>query len=117
MGVAGDCDLGFYGAMLAGLAGGLLSCLSYAKVQPLLERRGIHDTCGVNSLHGLPGILGAIVGIVVAPSAGFEGVGADSQTYALLTSLASALVFGLLAGFLMTQPLKRLGVAVPAAEL
>ena len=41
--------------------------------QPFLIRRlRIHDTCGVNSLHGLPGILAAIASSVSAALADFK---------------------------------------------
>lgn len=39
-------------------------CCSF---QPVLESKlKIQDTCGVHNLHGMPGVLGAIVGAVTA---------------------------------------------------
>ena len=41
--------------------------------QPWLIRRlKVHDTCGVNSLHGLPGILGAVAGTISSSIAGYK---------------------------------------------
>jgi len=50
----------------------------YLYVQPWLERRfGLHDTCGVHNLHGLPGLLGAVGGAVSAALAGDSHVAGD----------------------------------------
>merc|ERR1719428_1138509 len=109
--------------MLAGFAGGLVSCIGYSYVGSLLVKINIHDTCGVHNLHGMPGILGAIVGIIVTAmldngedlgsrdirgfqNANGEGIGADKQTIALLITIVMALACGTLAGFLMSVPLK-----------
>jgi len=142
MGVCGDMDLGLHGAMLSGFAAGALSCVGYTKLLPLLaDKLNIHDTCGVNNLHGMPGILGAIVGIIVTAmldngecgnmvagkcmdrvdTRGFKdsdgkGVGADKQAIALAITIAMALGCGTLAGFLMSVPLKKIGVFVPDSE-
>jgi len=64
------------GAIGIGCIAGLVSCFGYNYIQPALERRiKLHDTCGVNNLHGMPGILGALISAVVA------GVGAGSEVY------------------------------------
>jgi ammonium transporter Rh len=128
MGVAGDMEMGLHGAMISGFVAGALSCFGYAKVLPLLTKLNLHDTCGVNNLHGMPGILSGIIGIVVtamhgngdasSPGAhdtqGFVGIGADKQAFALLVTLGMALGCGTLAGILMTVPLRKAGIFVPA---
>lgn len=44
--------------------------------QPVLESKfRIQDTCGVHNLHGMPGILGAVVGIITAAAATPEAYG------------------------------------------
>jgi len=130
MGIAGDMEMGLHGAMISGFVAGALSCFGYAKVLPFLASLGVHDTCGVNNLHGMPGILGAVVSIIVtamhgngaADSAGphdtqgFVGIGADKQVYALLITLGMGLGCGTLAGFLMTVPLRKAGVFVPSEQ-
>jgi len=64
------------GAIGIGCLAGLLSCVGYNYVQPFLEKKiKLHDTCGVNNLHGMPGILGALISAVVA------GANANSEYY------------------------------------
>ena len=53
-------------ALLIGALGGILSAVGFIKIGPfLLEKIGLHDTCGVNSLHGMPGIFAAIISMFV----------------------------------------------------
>ena len=48
------------------IAGGI-STIGYNKVQPYLYRKfNLHDTCGVNNLHGIPGIIGGLSGAISA---------------------------------------------------
>ncbi|XP_067133254.1 LOW QUALITY PROTEIN: ammonium transporter Rh type B-like [Centruroides vittatus] len=55
-----------YGAMLVGLAASILSVFGYAFLKPLLARKlKIQDTCGVHNLHGLPGVMGGILGVIL----------------------------------------------------
>ena len=50
------------GALLVGVAAGVISVVGFAFLTPLLERLiGLGDTCGVHNLHGIPGILGGLV--------------------------------------------------------
>ena len=53
-------------ALAIGIAAGILSVVGYIKIQPALQRRlKLHDTCGVNNLHGMPGILAGVVSAIV----------------------------------------------------
>ena len=77
-----------FGAMIVGSIAGIVSVLGYRFLsvrifsliskeekdwfsfliaQPAINRSlGIHDTCGVHNLHGMPGILAGIVGAITA---------------------------------------------------
>jgi len=53
-------------AVVLGCLAGGLSVFGYTKVQPKLEVwLHLHDTCGVNNLHGMPSILATIASAVV----------------------------------------------------
>ena len=55
------------GAMLIGGVCGGVSVLGYYYVTPVLHSKfGVEDTCGIHNLHGMPGIIGAIVGMIVS---------------------------------------------------
>lgn len=43
-------------------------------VQPKLNKF-VHDTCGVNNLHGMPGIIGALAGVLFAGVATYDYYG------------------------------------------
>jgi ammonium transporter Rh len=90
-GVPADYDLGPAGALGLGLAAGVVSTLGYAKLN--LAKIGLSDTCGVNNLHGMPGILSAIVGI-----AAYEAV---DQILGLVVTLAFAIIGGILTGVIL----------------
>jgi len=52
----------YAGALLVGVAAGVISVVAFAFLTPLLERViGLGDTCGVHNLHGIPGVLGGLV--------------------------------------------------------
>ena len=49
--------------MIVGAFAGIISAIGFLKLSSFLEKRlNLHDTCGVNNLHGLPGIFGGIIG-------------------------------------------------------
>ena len=72
IGSAADMCWAPWQAMLIGCIGGLLSAVGFQKIGPFLsEHINLQDTCGVHSLHGMPGILAALISaIVVASSSG-----------------------------------------------
>jgi len=51
--------------MAVGLIAGALSTWGFNRVHGWLDDRGIHDTCGVHNLHGMPAIFGVLVVAVV----------------------------------------------------
>jgi len=54
------------GALLIGFFGGCVSTLCYEHLSSFLkEKLGIYDTCGVNNLHGIPGLLGGLISAAV----------------------------------------------------
>lgn len=67
-----------WAAFLAGSGTGAISALGYVWLQGKLEDVvGLHDTCGVNNLHGIPGIIGGVLSVIVCalPSASEETYG------------------------------------------
>lgn len=54
-------------AMAIGAIGGILSAIGFLKLSAFLkEKIALHDTCGVHNLHGLPGVLGGVIGAITA---------------------------------------------------
>lgn len=67
MGVCAIMNINPAVALAIGISAGVMSVLGYVHIQPFIERTiGLHDTCGVLNLHGLPSILGALYGFVAA---------------------------------------------------
>jgi len=55
-----------FGAMIVGFTAAIVSVVGYKYITPFMARKlRIHDTCGVHDLHGMPGVLAAIIGGVV----------------------------------------------------
>eukprot|EP01125_Pyxidicula_operculata_P006009 TRINITY_DN2101_c0_g1_i1.p2 TRINITY_DN2101_c0_g1~~TRINITY_DN2101_c0_g1_i1.p2 ORF type:complete len:472 (-),score=72.62 TRINITY_DN2101_c0_g1_i1:84-1499(-) len=70
VGCVADLMIEPYGAMLIGLMSGTISTVGYVKLTPILTKKiGLNDTAGINNLHGMPGILGALAGIFAALNA------------------------------------------------
>jgi ammonium transporter Rh len=72
-----------------GAMAGAVCMFSYSFIQErILKRFKIVDTCGVHNLHGLPGVFGGLMAILVVPGA----------ARAQLAGIAFTLVFALLTG-------------------
>lgn len=95
--IGATCNLVSPGlAFFIGLLGGSLSVVGYALVQPKLDGLlKITDTCGVHNLHGMPGLLGGLMVVLVVPGA------AVPQLVGIGCTLAVALVAGTVGGRLL----------------
>ncbi len=88
MGSAAALNMTPGGALAVGLAAGAISTCSFAYLGPFLERKlRLGDTCGVHSLHGIPGVIGGLV-------AGFAAMGQKGMAATLLPHGATGLQLG-----------------------
>lgn len=111
-GVAIGCAANFHmnpvNAIFIGFTAGLVSTLGYFFIQPFLfEKLGLHDTCGVHNLHGMPSIIGAVSTIVLAAYKQAEGRAHDTdifyghehgQWYRQLTGMIATIVCAIVGG-------------------
>jgi len=80
IGSSSDLVAASWVSILVGLMAGVISTLAFNKFWGwAYEKLGLHDTCGVNNLHGLPGIVGAIIGAISCGAAS-ETVYGDNLT-------------------------------------
>jgi ammonium transporter Rh len=81
-------------AFVIGILAGTLSTYGFAVLQPKVERivKGI-DTCGVQNLHGFPGILGGVSAMFVV-----EGIANHAQLMGIVVTLVVALSTGFVSG-------------------
>jgi len=67
VGACADMMLTPGGALIIGSLAGILSVCGFDYIGPFLqEKLNIHDTCGVNNLHGMPGLLGGLLSVLMA---------------------------------------------------
>jgi len=80
MGACADLIITPGPAVAIGAIAGLVSVCGFAFVQAWLEEKiGLHDTCGVNNLHGMPSIIGAVAAVIAAYEASFDTYGPDQM--------------------------------------
>ena len=80
VGSSADLVIGPSFSMLIGMIAGIVSTLGYNKLQPWLYKKyNLHDTCGVNNLHGIPGIIGGLSGAISAAFTSNELYGDNIQ--------------------------------------
>lgn len=70
------------GAIILGSVAGWLSVFGFTQVTPRVEKfLGLHDTCGVHNLHGMPSILGAMAACIIAAWAKVDAYGDEIKIY------------------------------------
>ncbi|KAJ8269850.1 hypothetical protein GJAV_G00107530 [Gymnothorax javanicus] len=105
VGTCADMSIGPFGAMLIGSVAGIISTLGFKYLSPILAASlGVQDTCGVHNLHGMPGILGGLAGIIATALGRKNNGQAPMQAAALASSLGCALVGGAVTGLIMKLP-------------
>ena len=65
--IGSSCDLlaSPAAALIIGSLAGIISAFGFLKLSPFLQKKiGLHDTCGVHNLHGIPGIMGGLIGSI-----------------------------------------------------
>jgi ammonium transporter Rh len=56
-----------FGALILGFITGIVSSFGFAYLSKILQGTiGLHDTCGVHNLHGMPGIIGGVASVFIA---------------------------------------------------
>eukprot|EP00672_Neobodo_designis_P024396 CAMPEP_0174830092 /NCGR_PEP_ID=MMETSP1114-20130205/2334_1 /TAXON_ID=312471 /ORGANISM="Neobodo designis, Strain CCAP 1951/1" /LENGTH=440 /DNA_ID=CAMNT_0016063877 /DNA_START=135 /DNA_END=1457 /DNA_ORIENTATION=+ len=125
IGASADMVVNPFGAMIVGLVAGSISVVGYRYLTKALEDKvGLRDTCGVHNLHGMPGILAAIVSAIAAGSAregSYHGTYTDvfakgaertrgEQAGYQLASLVVTLLFAIVGGAITGGVLSRLPI-------
>lgn len=115
IGAACHLTLGVEDCLLIGAGAGFISTLGFARIQEKVETYlHIHDTCGINNLHGLPSLLGGFASVILAA---YKGGGDDKvkdypevmlhrdqwegNLLAILLTLGTAISSGLATGYFM----------------
>ena len=110
VGSSADLVIAPYGALIIGMVSGVVSVVGYIHIQPLLESLNIFDTCGVHNLHGIPGIIGALGGVVSSIIANNVVYGNDiSDIFAARASGRTALEQGM---FQLAATFTTLGISI-----
>uniref|UniRef100_A0A8C2Y5X3 Ammonium transporter Rh type A n=1 Tax=Coturnix japonica TaxID=93934 RepID=A0A8C2Y5X3_COTJA len=110
VGTCADLTIYPFAAMCIGSIAGIISVLGFHFLTPVLASKlRIQDTCGVHNLHGLPGILGGIAGIIVTAIQPQTKKGvqltAGKQAAALGSTIGIALLGGALTGAILKLPI------------
>ena len=81
-------------AIIIGVAAGAISTFGFAIIQSRLQKGlKIIDTCGVSNLHGIPGIFGGLVALVVV-----SGINYSAQLSGIALTIVIAIIAGLISG-------------------
>lgn len=114
--VGAVADLYIYpgGAIIIGFFAATVSVFGFRFLNPWLASKGIYDTCGINNLHGMPGLIGGLSSVVATGIAnkGTYGVHDYAELFpkggaqfgiqfaAIFITLAISIASGTLFGFI-----------------
>ncbi|XP_009957076.1 PREDICTED: ammonium transporter Rh type B-like [Leptosomus discolor] len=130
IGMAGEMLVTPFGALIAGFLAGLIPPLGFSFLTPILRSRlKMQDTCGVHNVHGLPGMLGTLLGTLLTALATADTYGgrlellfplvaqgsrtATDQALYQLCALPITLLLATLGGCLTGAILKTKGLKSP----
>jgi len=101
IGAVANLDITPVGAILIGCLAGAVSTAGYhyIKVQILQEKMGLHDSCGIHCLHGMPSLIGGLASVIIPhiisdSNAGGSGTQLAGIGLTLVTSIATGLFTG-----------------------
>ena len=81
-------------AIVIGVVAGAIATIGYTILQNRQQKfHKIIDTCGVSNLHGMPGIFGGLVAILVV-----DGLDIQTQLFGIVITVVIAVVSGLISG-------------------
>ena len=103
IGVLAGTPLSAGGALMVGSLAGALSTFGFVAVQPFLDSYiGLHDTCGIHNLHGMPSVLGGLLSVAIPSMFPEMSVfDPDVQLTGIGMTLGAAIVTGLFTGVFM----------------
>jgi ammonium transporter Rh len=116
IGCIGNFNLNPVNAIFVGIAAGLVSVFGYNVIQPFLYHRfGLHDTCGIHNLHGMPSVVGALASMILAGYKQTDGRNHDTDVFAtgdgeqpwrqfvtIPMVIAFAVISGIITGYILT---------------
>jgi len=127
IGACADLMVQPWAALLVGTIAGTISVYGFDEITPAINKYfKIHDTCGVHNLHGMPGLIGSLLSVIICAATANKAIMGDSlgdvfpfvveegryqyqyaggqglmQLAALAVTLAIAIVGGTITGFLL----------------
>ncbi|NXA37615.1 RHAG protein, partial [Eudromia elegans] len=108
IGTCADMSIYPFAAMCIGCFAAIISVLGFKFLTPFMASRlHIQDTCGVHNLHGLPGILGGVAGIIATSVKNIRRAPGHTplvQAAALGSTIGIAVAGGLFTGHILKLP-------------
>ena len=94
IGATANLITGPFGSLLIGFLAGLISCAGFCN--PLISAE--LDTCGINNLHGMPGIFGGLVSAVLPYLVAHSAANGVNQLIGLVGTLVISGTTGFITG-------------------